>query len=124
MADTTEKNTATPDDTIFGKIIRGEIKTEFLYKDDKCVAFKDINPVAPIHILIVPIKFITQISEAKEEDEKLLGHLLLVAKKVAEDQKLDKGYRLVINNGKEGQQSVYHLHIHLIGGKQLSWPPC
>ena len=109
-------------DTIFAKIIRGEIPCEILYQDDLCIAFNDIAPQAPVHILIIPKKSITQINQAQEEDKNMLGHLLLTAKKIAEDQGIAEGYRLVINNGESGGQSVFHLHLHLIGGKKLGWP--
>jgi len=111
------------DDTIFGKITRGEIPTKFIYEDNQCVAFHDISPTAPTHFLVVPRKPITQLSSAEEQDQQLLGHLLLVASKVAKDQGLAAGYRVVINNGRNGCQSVYHLHLHVVGGRQLGWPP-
>ncbi|XP_071113209.1 adenosine 5'-monophosphoramidase HINT1-like isoform X1 [Haliotis cracherodii] len=109
--------------TIFSKILDKTIPANILYEDDQCMAFADVNPQAPVHFLVIPRKPITMLSEAVDEDEKLLGHLMVVAKKVAKKQKLDEGYRLVINNGKHGAQSVYHLHIHIIGGRQMSWPP-
>ncbi|KAH7950788.1 adenosine 5'-monophosphoramidase HINT1 [Rhipicephalus sanguineus] len=111
------------DDTIFGKIVRGEIPTEFIYEDDKCVAFHDINPQAPVHFLVIPKKAIPQLSKAKEDDKDILGHILYVAQHVAKEQKLDKGFRIVINDGPQGCQSVYHVHIHVLGGRQLGWPP-
>ncbi|XP_059214785.1 histidine triad nucleotide-binding protein 1 [Centropristis striata] len=126
MADETAKaQTAQPGgDTIFGKIIRGEIPVDFLHKDDKCVAFPDVNPQAPIHFLVVPRKPITSLSNTEDGDAELLGHLMIVAKNLAAKQGLDdNGYRLVINNGKHGGQSVYHLHIHILGGRQMGWPP-
>lgn len=110
-------------DTIFGKIIRKEIPSEFLYEDDQCVAIKDVNPQAPVHFLVLPRKPITQLSTADDCDEQLLGHLLLIAKKVAAEQGMSNGYRLVINDGKDGAQSVYHLHIHVLGKRQMGWPP-
>lgn len=110
-------------DSIFSKIIRKEIPSEFVYEDEKCVAIKDINPQAPSHLLIVPKKPVQRLSTAEDEDEQLLGHLLLVARKVAKELNLDKGYRVVINDGPEGGQEVYHLHVHLLGGRQLTWPP-
>ncbi|XP_072937665.1 adenosine 5'-monophosphoramidase HINT1-like [Epargyreus clarus] len=111
-------------DTIFTKILNGEIPAKFAYKDDQCVAFHDVNPQAPTHILIIPKKPIPQLSLAEDEDEQLLGHLLTVARKVAIQENLDKsGFRLVVNDGKHGAQSVYHLHVHLIGGRQMGWPP-
>ncbi|XP_068424830.1 adenosine 5'-monophosphoramidase HINT1 [Clinocottus analis] len=110
-------------DTIFGKIIRKEIPVQLLYEDDKCVAFPDINPQAPTHILVVPKKPIVQLSKAEESDAELLGHLMLVAKKCAEDAGLCKGYRIVVNDGPDGGQSVYHIHIHVLGGRVMQWPP-
>ncbi|GFX51549.1 histidine triad nucleotide-binding protein 1 [Trichonephila clavipes] len=111
------------DDTIFGKIVRGEIPTTFIHEDDKCVAFQDVNPQAPVHILVVPRKPIVQLSAAEEGDAELIGHLLLVAKKVAKEKGLANGFRIVINDGPEGGQSVYHLHVHVLGGRSLRWPP-
>lgn len=110
-------------DTIFGKIIRREIPADIVYEDDLCLAFNDVNPQAPTHILIIPKKAIPQISEATLEDQSLLGHLLLTASKVAEQVGLKNGYRLVINNGQDGGQTVYHLHCHLLGDRSLGWPP-
>ncbi|CAG9794230.1 unnamed protein product [Diatraea saccharalis] len=111
-------------DTIFGKILRKEIPAKFVYEDEQCVAFHDVNPQAPTHILVIPRKPIVQLSKAEDEDEQLLGHLLVAARKVAAQEGLDKtGFRLVINDGKNGCQSVYHLHIHILGGRQLGWPP-
>ncbi|XP_057369428.1 adenosine 5'-monophosphoramidase HINT1-like [Daphnia carinata] len=109
--------------TIFSKIIDGSIPAKIIYRDDMCLAFHDITPQAPVHFLVIPIKPITMLEKAEAEDQGLLGHLLLVAKKVAADLKLEKGYRLVINNGEEGSQSVYHLHVHILGGRQMGWPP-
>ena len=110
-------------DTIFGKIIRKEIPSEFLHEDDQCIVIKDISPQAPVHLLVIPKKAIVGLSTAEDADEQLLGHLLLVAKKVAADQGCEKGYRIVINDGVEGGQSVYHLHVHVLGKRQLDWPP-
>ncbi|XP_063631805.1 adenosine 5'-monophosphoramidase HINT1 [Cydia splendana] len=111
-------------DTIFGKILRKEIPAKIVYEDDQCVAFHDVAPQAPTHILVIPRKPISQLSKAEDSDEQLLGHLLIVARKVAALQGLDEsGFRLVINDGKNGAQSVYHLHIHILGGRQLKWPP-
>jgi len=125
MADEVQKaQTAAPsEDTIFGKILRGEIPCKFIYEDDLCVAFNDISPQAPVHFLVIPRKAISQLSAAQPEDASLLGHLMVVAKKVAEQQGLAEGFRVVINNGKHGCQSVYHLHLHVIGGRQLGWSP-
>ncbi|KOC66479.1 Histidine triad nucleotide-binding protein 1 [Habropoda laboriosa] len=110
-------------DTIFGKIIRKEIPCNFIYEDDQCVAFQDINGQAPVHFLVIPRKPIPQLSKAEDGDEALLGHLMIVARKLAKQQGLDDGFRLVINDGKNGAQSVYHLHLHVLGGRQMMWPP-
>ncbi|XP_050306115.1 adenosine 5'-monophosphoramidase HINT1 [Anthonomus grandis grandis] len=111
------------EDTIFGKILRKEIPCKFIYEDDQCVAFDDINPQAPVHFLVIPRKAISQLSKAEDSDEALLGHLMIVAKKIAATRKLDKGFRLVVNDGPIGAQSVYHLHIHVLSGRQMHWPP-
>ncbi|EFN86168.1 Histidine triad nucleotide-binding protein 1 [Harpegnathos saltator] len=110
-------------DTIFGKILRKEIPCKFIYEDDKCVAFNDINPQAPVHFLVIPRKTIQQLSKADDEDQNLLGHLMIVARKVAKQEGLKNGFRLVVNDGKHGAQSVFHLHLHVLGGRQLQWPP-
>jgi len=111
------------EDTIFGKILRKEIPVTPIYEDDKCIAIRDINPTAPTHVLIIPREKISQLSKAKDDQGPLLGHLLLVAGKIAHQEKLDKGFRIVINDGIQAGQSVYHLHVHVIGGRQLTWPP-
>jgi histidine triad (HIT) family protein len=109
---------------VFQKIIERQIPAEILYEDDLVLAFRDINAQAPVHVLIVPKKHIPRISEAGAEDHKLLGHLLLKAAAVAAQLGLDKsGYRLVINNGVDGGESVAHLHCHILGGRKMSWPP-
>ncbi|XP_033186008.1 histidine triad nucleotide binding protein 1 [Bombus vancouverensis nearcticus] len=125
MATEVEKaQTAAPsEDTIFGKILRKEIPCNFIYEDDQCVAFHDINGQAPVHFLVIPRKPIPQLSTAEDGDEALLGHLMIVARKVAKQQGLNDGFRLVINDGKHGAQSVYHLHLHVLGGRQMKWPP-
>ena len=109
--------------TIFGKIIRREIPADIVYEDDLALAFKDINAQAPTHILVIPKKPISQVSQATPEDQDLLGHLLLTVKKVAEEAGLKNGYRVVINNGNDGGQTVDHLHLHILGGRQMQWPP-
>ncbi|XP_077493633.1 putative HIT-like protein Synpcc7942_1390 isoform X1 [Amblyomma americanum] len=109
--------------TIFSKILDGSLPADIIYKDDKCIAFRDVNPQAPVHFLVIPRKPIPMLDSATEADVALLGHLMLAAKKVAAQEKLVDGYRLVINNGKQGCQSVYHLHLHVLGGRQLGWPP-
>ncbi len=110
-------------ETIFSKIIRREIPAEIVYEDDLTLAFKDITPQAPVHILVIPKKPLPQLSAAESEDHALMGHLLLTAKRVAEQVGLDNGYRLVINNGPDGGQTVYHLHLHILGGRPMQWPP-
>ncbi len=109
--------------TIFQRIIDKEIPAEIVHEDDQCLAFHDVAPQAPVHVLVVPKKGITNLSAATVEDQALLGHLLLVAKQVAEQLELNNGYRTVINCGRDGGQSVDHLHIHLLGGRSLHWPP-
>ena len=110
-------------DTIFQKIIEREIPADIIYEDELSLVFKDINPVAPTHLLIIPKKKIEKASDAGEEDQELLGHLLLVAGKVARQLNIEDAFRLVINNGADAQQTVLHLHIHLISGRQFTWPP-
>lgn len=108
--------------TIFTKIINKEIPAEIVYEDDKCLAFKDINPQAPVHILLIPKQEISSLAELKEEDKGLMGYLMLKAVYIAKEQKLN-GYRTVINTNAEGGQTVYHLHIHILGGRNMKWPP-
>ena len=110
-------------DTIFGKIIRREIPADIIYEDELALAFKDINPQAPTHILVIPKKPIPRLSEATAEDKSLLGHLLWTVKEVAEKAGLSKGYRVVINNGADGGQTVDHIHLHILGDRQMQWPP-
>ena len=108
--------------TIFDKILSGEIPCEEVFSDEKCLAFKDITPTAPTHILIIPRKPIPSLQQIKEEDQELLGHLLLKGTQIANDAGLES-WRTVINTGKEAGQTVFHLHIHIIGGRKLGWPP-
>ena len=111
-------------ETIFEKIITREIKADIVYEDDMVLAFRDVRPQAPTHVLIVPKKSIARIAEAKPEDGSLLGHLLLKAAEVAEKVGLKQGgYRLVINNGPNGGESLAHLHCHILGGRPMGWPP-
>ncbi|MFM7382494.1 MAG: histidine triad nucleotide-binding protein [Microcystaceae cyanobacterium] len=110
-------------ETLFSKIIRREIPAQIVYEDDLCLAFKDINPQAPVHLLIIPKKAIAKLSSADTEDQSLLGHLLLTAKKLATDLGLENGFRLILNNGEEAGQTVFHLHIHLLGDRPFAWPP-
>ena len=109
--------------TLFERIIAREIPADIEYEDDNCIVIHDIDPQAPAHLLVIPKKPISRISEASSESQDLLGHLLLTAAKMACELKLEKGYRVVINNGKYGGESVPHLHVHLLGGRQMVWPP-
>jgi len=115
MSETTE--------TIFSKIIRREIPAEIVYEDDLALAFKDIQPQAPVHILVIPKKPIVKLEDVEPQDSNLMGHLLLTVQKVAQQVGLTNGYRVVINNGVDGGQTVYHLHIHILGGRPMKWPP-
>ena len=110
-------------DTIFGKIIRREIPADIVYEDDLTLAFKDVNPQAPTHILVIPKKPIPRLSESDAEDAALMGHLLMTVKQVAEQANLSNGYRVVINNGADGGQTVDHLHLHILGNRPMKWPP-
>jgi histidine triad (HIT) family protein len=109
--------------TLFEKIIDREIPAKIEHEDEHCIVIHDIQPQAPVHVLIIPKKVIPRIGEATSEDQSVLGHLLLIAKKVADQLGLEKGFRLVINNGPHGCESVPHLHVHLLGKRQLNWPP-
>ncbi|NBC17891.1 MAG: HIT domain-containing protein [Bacteroidetes bacterium] len=109
--------------TLFQKIIDREIPSDIVFEDEQCVAFRDVNPQAPTHILIVPRKPIPTLDDLTEDDGPLVGHLFLVAKQIAAAEGLDDGYRTVFNCGKNAQQSVFHLHLHLLGGRSFSWPP-
>lgn len=109
--------------TLFQKIIDREIPAQLIYEDNHVVAFRDIHPQAPTHVLLVPRRVLARIGEASAEDKELLGHLLLAAAQLAEQLGLKNGYRLVINNGPDGGESVPHLHCHLLGGRPLGWPP-
>ena len=110
-------------DTIFSKIIRGEVPCNKVYEDERALAFRDINPQAPTHALIIPRRHIERLSAANEADAELLGKLQLTAAKVAKLLKVEDAFRLVTNNGKGAGQSVDHLHYHLLGGRKLLWPP-
>ncbi len=110
-------------ETLFSKIIRREISADIVYEDDSVLAFRDIHPQAPVHILVIPKQPIPKLSDAQPEDQALLGHLLLSVKAVAAQAGLDKGYRVVINSGEDGGQTVYHLHLHILGGRAMQWPP-
>ncbi|WP_018982809.1 histidine triad nucleotide-binding protein [Salinimonas chungwhensis] len=111
-------------ETIFTKIINRDIEAEILYEDEQSLAFKDINPQAPVHFLVIPKKAIATINDITEADEALVGHLSVVAAKVADELGIaDEGYRTVMNCNEFGGQSVYHIHLHVMGGKLLGWPP-
>jgi len=111
-------------DTLFSKIIRREIPADIVYEDDRCLAFRDISPQAPTHVLLIPKKPIPRLSEASADDTELLGHLLAQVAAVARDLGLaEDGYRVVINNGDNGGQTVDHLHLHILGGRSMQWPP-
>ncbi len=111
-------------ETLFEKIIDREIPADIVYEDELVLAFRDINPQAPVHVLVIPKKPIPRIGEAADEDQSLLGHLLLKARAVAAELNLSEGgFRLVINNGRDGGESVPHLHCHVLGGRALNWPP-
>ena len=117
-------NPAAP--TFFDKIVSKEIPSTIIHEDDQCLAFRDINPQGPVHFLVIPKNKdgLNRLSNAREDQKGLLGHLLYTAQKVAHQEGLvDGGFRTVINDGKDGAQSVYHLHIHVIGGRQMNWPP-
>jgi histidine triad (HIT) family protein len=109
--------------TLFQKIMDREEPGDILYEDDRCVALRDINPQAPTHVLIVPRKPIPTLDALTEDDEALVGHLFLIAQRVAAEEGLADGYRTVLNNGPDARQTVDHIHLHLIGGREMSWPP-
>ena len=110
--------------TLFEKIIAREIPAGIIHEDDQCIAIRDIAPAAPVHILVIPKKLIERTSAAAGSDRDLLGHLLLIAAKVARQEWIEEsGYRIVINNGRDAGEAVPHLHIHVLGGRPLAWPP-
>lgn len=110
-------------DTIFSRIIRGEIPARIVHDDDLCLAFHDVAPQAPVHVLVIPKRPIPSLATISEADAGLLGHLLVVATQVATALGLADGYRLVVNAGRDGGQTVDHLHVHLLGGRAMGWPP-
>jgi histidine triad (HIT) family protein len=110
--------------TLFEKIIAREIPADIVFEDGLCLAFRDISPKAPVHILVVPKRVIPRVAESVPADAELLGHLLVTAGKIAKSEGVaDSGFRLVINNGPDGGETVTHLHVHLLGGRSLTWPP-
>ena len=110
-------------DTIFSKIINREIPADIVYEDDLCLAFRDVNPQAPVHIIVIPKKPIPKLIDATDDDQALIGHLILLASRIAEQQGISDAFRLVINNGTGSGQTVFHLHIHILGGRSFTWPP-
>ncbi len=115
---------ATENPTLFGKILRGEIPSERVWEDEHCIAFRDINPTAPTHVLVIPRKYIPTMNDVGEDDRELAGHLLWVGARIAEKEGIAAdGYRLVFNTNSGAGQTVFHIHLHVIGGRLLSWPP-
>ncbi|MEQ8426341.1 MAG: histidine triad nucleotide-binding protein [Gammaproteobacteria bacterium] len=110
-------------DTLFTKIINREIPADIVYEDDLCLAFRDINPQAPVHILVVPKKPVPRVIDANTDDQSLLGHLLLKAGEIAKNEGHGDAFRLVVNNGEAVGQTVFHLHIHILAGRGFNWPP-
>jgi histidine triad (HIT) family protein len=108
---------------LFCQIAAGERPATIVYRDDEVLAIRDINPQAPTHILIIPAKHIVSVTEVTAEDEELIGRMITTAKAIAQQENLSKGYRLVINTGAQAGQSVFHLHVHLLGGRAMHWPP-
>ena len=109
-------------ETIFGKILQGKIPCDEVYSDEFCLAFKDVQPQAPTHILVIQRQYIKSLYEINDVDKELLGHLVIVASRIAKEEGL-KSWRTIINTGEEAGQTVFHLHIHIIGGRKLNWPP-
>lgn len=110
-------------DCLFCRIIDGSIPSKAVYQDDRCYAFADINPQAPVHVLVIPREHVASIAEVDKENSSLIGHLLWAAAEIARSKGLAKGYRTVINTGGDGGQTVDHLHVHLLGGRSMTWPP-
>lgn len=109
--------------TIFSKIIRREIPADIVYEDELCMAFRDVNPQAPVHVLVIPKKEIPRLADATDEDQAVLGHLMITAGKIARQLGVDDAFRLVTNNGAAAGQSVFHLHLHILAGRPFHWPP-
>jgi histidine triad (HIT) family protein len=109
--------------TIFSRIIAREIPADIVYEDDLCLAFRDINPQAPTHVLLIPKQELSKLSEARPDSQALLGHLLLAVGKVARELGIEEAFRVVVNNGASAGQSVFHLHLHILGGRPFRWPP-
>lgn len=111
------------DTTIFKKIIDKEIPADIVYEDDVCLAFRDINPQAPVHVLLIPKKEISQLSKSEKSDQEILGYLMLKVNDIAAQEGIADAYRLIVNNGRKAGQTVFHLHLHILGGRLLNWPP-
>lgn len=109
--------------TLFEKIVAREIPAQIVHEDDLSIAIRDINPQAPVHVLVIPKKPIARVGEAQTEDQALLGHLLLTAARVAKQEGLENGFRITINQGADGGETVPHMHVHVLGGRSLGWPP-
>ena len=109
--------------TLFERIIDREISANIEYEDDHCIVIHDIEPQAPTHLLVIPKRVIPRLAEASSDDQSLLGHLLFTAAKMARDLELESGFRIVVNNGQDGGETVPHLHVHVLGGRSLTWPP-
>lgn len=110
-------------ETLFTKIITREIPAEIVYEDEYCIAFRDINPQAPLHVLLVPKQVIAKLSESTSSEKDILGHLMVIAPKIAAQEGFADTFRMVINNGAEAGQSVFHLHLHILAGREFKWPP-
>ncbi|MDE1177073.1 MAG: histidine triad nucleotide-binding protein [Edaphobacter sp.] len=113
----------TSPDCLFCRIIAGEIPANRVYEDEHCIAFPDINPQAPTHLLIIPKEHMVSVAKTLEEHKPLLGHMMATAAELAKARELEKGFRIVVNTGDDGGQTVHHLHLHLLGGRRMSWPP-
>jgi len=109
--------------TIFAKVINREIPAQIVYEDELCLAFRDINPQAPTHVLVIPKKEIPRLVDAQDADQALLGHLMLAVGRIARELGVQDAYRVVVNNGADAGQSVFHLHLHLLAGRPFHWPP-
>ncbi len=109
--------------SLFSKIIDREIPADIVYEDELCLAFRDIKPQAPTHVLVVPKKEIVSLADLSDEDERIVGRCVMVVSQIAAQQRLDSGYRMIVNCGDDGGQDVPHLHFHLLGGRKMAWPP-
>ncbi len=108
---------------LFCKMVEGDIPVDKVFEDDDLLAFRDINPTAPVHILIIPKKHLGTLNDASEADQAMLGRIMLVARQIADDEGIaESGYRIAMNNNREGGQAIYHMHMHLLGGRQMGWP--